>query len=256
MLTELDRLLELGWRRGIFVADDNFIGHYYILLLKLDPQPSYGCLRVALAPFIALTDKAWFDLLSSRAEGGWLDEVNFWSPKSLIPMRTMQSGEPVFFRLQKPYWAIVGYGFFAHFTALGLLEAWNTFGEKNGDPDLLTFLRRIGDYRCLDLLDSCATRSFGPRTAGSLGAKSDQMCSASESRTGRKRHRGVSKVSGNRTTADTLTLKLRSSLAPTTDFFPAPKPQISKVQPPPLLSWIPASSTPLGLDPPFAQESP
>ena len=36
-------------------------------------------------PFIAVTDKKWFDFLSSRADRGRLDEVNFWSPKSSRP---------------------------------------------------------------------------------------------------------------------------------------------------------------------------
>ena len=49
--------------------------------------------------FIALTDKAWFDFLSAHAERGCIDEVNFWSPQSTSPMKTMAPGEPIFFRL-------------------------------------------------------------------------------------------------------------------------------------------------------------
>jgi hypothetical protein len=41
---------------------------------------------LALQPFIALTDKAWFDFLSAHAEDGRIDEVNFRSPKSTSPM--------------------------------------------------------------------------------------------------------------------------------------------------------------------------
>jgi hypothetical protein len=66
-------------------------------------------------------------------------------------MKTMVPGEPIFFRLKDPHYSMVGYGFFAHFAVLGLLEAWTTFGEKNGDPDLLRFLVRIGEYRGVDL---------------------------------------------------------------------------------------------------------
>jgi hypothetical protein len=40
-------------------------------------------------PFIALTDKAWFDCLSSRGQDGIVDEVNFWSPKSQQPLKRM-----------------------------------------------------------------------------------------------------------------------------------------------------------------------
>jgi putative restriction endonuclease len=109
---------------------------------------------VAPQAFIALTDKAWFDHLSVRAEHGRIDEVNFWSPKSTRPMKMMVPGEPIFFRLKDPNYTIVGYGFFAHFAVLGLREAWTTFGEKNGDPDLLRFLARIGEYRGIDLDDA------------------------------------------------------------------------------------------------------
>lgn len=103
-------------------------------------------------PFLAVTDKAWFDFLSSRASGGYLDEVNFWSPRSTRPMKRMALGEPVFFRLKSPVNAIAGYGFFAHFAALDLEVAWQCFGWKNGDPDRGRFLRRIGEYRGVDLL--------------------------------------------------------------------------------------------------------
>ncbi|MBM4361658.1 MAG: HNH endonuclease [Deltaproteobacteria bacterium] len=105
-------------------------------------------------PFVANTDREWFDFLSGRATGGRVDEVNFWLPKAVTPMRAMRPGEPVFFRLKKPDYAIAGYGFFAHFEVLDLHTAWATFGWKNGDPDKRRFFARIGGYRGLDLLRS------------------------------------------------------------------------------------------------------
>jgi putative restriction endonuclease len=110
-------------------------------------------------PFIALTDKEWFDYLSSIAEDGRVDEVNFWSPKSVRPMKHMEAGQPVFFRLKRPHYAIAGYGFFAHFALMRLEEAWEIFASKNGDPDKLRFLERIGRYRRLDLLDPRVERN-------------------------------------------------------------------------------------------------
>jgi putative restriction endonuclease len=104
------------------------------------------------SPFIGVTDKAWFDFLSSRADGGYLDEVNFWSPRSTTPIKRMSLAEPFFFRLKAPVNAIAGYGFFAHFAALDLEIAWQCFGWKNGDPDRPSFLRRIGEYRGVNLL--------------------------------------------------------------------------------------------------------
>ncbi len=107
----------------------------------------------ALAPYIANTDKAWFDYLASISVGGRLDEVNFWSPKSPRRLKHMRPGHPVFFRLKKPDHAIAGYGFFAHFAVLDLHQAWTMFAEKNGDPSELRFLERIGRHRGLNLLD-------------------------------------------------------------------------------------------------------
>jgi putative restriction endonuclease len=111
------------------------------------------------SPFIAVTDKAWFDFLSSRSDGDYLDEVNFWSPKSTRPMKHMDLGEPVFFRLKSPVNAIAGYGFFAHFTSLDLDVAWQCFTWKNGAPERHSFLHRIGEYRGVDLLSGTAERA-------------------------------------------------------------------------------------------------
>ncbi len=116
----------------------------------------------SLSPFIANTDRAWFDYLSSRASHGRVDEVNFWLPKASRPMKEMSPGEPLFFRLKKPHYAIAGYGFFAHFEPLDLSVAWSVFSWKNGDPDKESFLTRIGRYRGVDLLQPGAS-------AGKLG---------------------------------------------------------------------------------------
>lgn len=102
--------------------------------------------------FIANTDRAWFDFLADKAVRGRVDEVNFWLPKATSPMRTMSPGQPVFFRLKKPDYAIAGYGFFAHFQVVDLHTTWATFGWKNGDPDKRRFFERIGGYRGVDLL--------------------------------------------------------------------------------------------------------
>jgi len=112
-----------------------------------------------MQPFIALTDKAWFDFLASRSRNGVVDEVNFWSPRSVRPMKHLEPGELVFFRLKRQYQAIAGYGFFASFQVLDLDTSWELFGWKNGDPDKLRFLQRIGGYRGVDLLDPSAPRA-------------------------------------------------------------------------------------------------
>lgn len=109
-------------------------------------------------PFIALTDKAWFDFLSSRSNEGVVDEVNFWSPRAKRPMKQLEPGALVFFRLKHPYNAIAGYGFFGVFRILDLDVAWDLFTWKNGDPTKLRFLDRIGKYRGVDLLSPTGPR--------------------------------------------------------------------------------------------------
>lgn len=67
---------------------------------------------------VALTDRRWFDFLRSRAIDGRLDEVNFWRPKAQTEFRSLQPGEPFFFRLKSPVNAIAGYGFFSDTTGI------------------------------------------------------------------------------------------------------------------------------------------
>jgi putative restriction endonuclease len=107
-------------------------------------------------PFIANTDRAWFDFLATKAVDGRVDEVNFWLPKATTPMKEMSPGAPIFFRLKKPDYAIAGYGFFAHFEVVDLHATWSAFGWKNGDPDKRRFFERIGGYRGIDLLRPAA----------------------------------------------------------------------------------------------------
>ena len=109
--------------------------------------------------FVANTDRAWFDFFAGRSRDGRVDEVNFWLPRAITPMREMAAGELIFFRLKKPDYAIAGYGFFAHFQALDLDLAWQTLGEKNGDPTRERFFDRIGRYRGIDLLLPTAPRT-------------------------------------------------------------------------------------------------
>jgi len=102
-------------------------------------------------PFIANTDRRWFDFLSTRTDDGRVDEVNFWLPKSTRPMKAMSPGEPIFFRLKKPDYCIAGFGFFAHFQVVSIEQAWDLFGWRNGDDAYWSFLQRLAGYRREDL---------------------------------------------------------------------------------------------------------
>jgi putative restriction endonuclease len=108
----------------------------------------------AVLPFIAVTDPAWFAFLRARAEreGGAVDEVNFWAPKSRDPIVRLPLGAPFFFRMKAPINAVAGYGFHVGHQLLSLEQAWQFFGTGNGDATFAEFLTRIGRYRRVDLV--------------------------------------------------------------------------------------------------------
>jgi putative restriction endonuclease len=94
--------------------------------------------------WVANTDLAWFEFLAARAP---LDEVNFWAPSGIRPI-TLPHGAPWIFKLHvRDGGQIVGGGFFAHYTPMTARWAWETFGEGNGAPSLLTMVRQIEGYR-------------------------------------------------------------------------------------------------------------
>lgn len=95
--------------------------------------------------FLAATDLDWFEFLSRQ---GTLDEVNFWYPKPWGGhFQVLKRGEPLLFKLKRPYNAIGGGGFFVHYTELPLSLAWSTFGPKNGAPSHLELWRKITNLR-------------------------------------------------------------------------------------------------------------
>ena len=94
--------------------------------------------------YVANTDYDWYEYLASQRD---LDEVNFWFPKYTGAFRSIQPGEPVFFKLKKPYYAIAGHGVFVHHYVLPAWLAWESFGRGNGAPTFEEMCRRIGKYR-------------------------------------------------------------------------------------------------------------
>lgn len=94
--------------------------------------------------YLAHTDPAWYEALSTHAQAGTIDEVNFWFPRSQRPPKRFAEGEPVFFRLGAPVRKIAGYGFFACVQPLSLSLAWETFGYRNGADDRSSFYRLLG----------------------------------------------------------------------------------------------------------------
>ena len=94
--------------------------------------------------FVANTDFEWFTFLRARQP---LEEVNFWQPSGGDAFRALRPGEPFFFRLKRPHYAIGGFGYFARHEVVPAWLAWSSFGELNGAPDFEAMCRRIERYR-------------------------------------------------------------------------------------------------------------
>lgn len=95
--------------------------------------------------FIANTDPAWYQFLARHDEAS---EVNFWRPSGrYAAFHAIAPGELFFFRLRTPFNKIVGFGTFAHHSALQLSMAWETFGQANGCATLAEFIELIAKHR-------------------------------------------------------------------------------------------------------------
>ena len=69
--------------------------------------------------FVAVTDTEWFEYLSRLALRTDVDEVDFWTPKPWGGrFQVLSRGQPLLFKLRSPLNAIVGGGFFEHYSAL------------------------------------------------------------------------------------------------------------------------------------------
>ncbi len=95
---------------------------------------------------VALTDQGWFSHFRPKDELAQVDEVNFWQPTSQQRFGALQRGQPFFFRLKKPHYAIAGFGLFARFDRLPVGLAWDVFGQRNGFADEASFLDTLAGY--------------------------------------------------------------------------------------------------------------
>jgi putative restriction endonuclease len=93
--------------------------------------------------FVGVTDNGWFKFLAERRP----DELNFWLPAGNQAFRALNVGDSFLFKLHSPLNFIVGGGFFVSYSALPLSIAWQSFAEKNGSPDFVSFRRQILKYR-------------------------------------------------------------------------------------------------------------
>lgn len=95
--------------------------------------------------YVAVTDRDWYSFLSAQRN---VDEANFWQPNPWGGrFRVLRRGEPLLFKLKAPINAIVGGGFFEHYTELPLSLAWDAFGTKNGAGSRQAVWDRIARLR-------------------------------------------------------------------------------------------------------------
>jgi putative restriction endonuclease len=94
--------------------------------------------------YVGVTDFDWFTQLSRQPR---IDEVNFWKPGGQQGFGALRPGELFLFKLHAPRNAIVGGGFFAHFTRLPISLAWDAFGIKNGAASLAELRARVERFR-------------------------------------------------------------------------------------------------------------
>ena len=93
--------------------------------------------------FVANTDNAWFDFLSSEPA---VTEVNFWWPGEMA-FRAIQPGELLVFRLKSPRNKIGGFGVFSSHSLLPIQLAWDSFGHANGVSSFEALRTAIAEYR-------------------------------------------------------------------------------------------------------------
>ena len=98
--------------------------------------------------FIGLTDFDWYTTLKNKN----FDEVNFWRPGSMA-FRALEPNDLFLFKLKKPYYSIVGGGFFVRYSSVPIPMAWEAFGQKNGTSTFEEFSERLRKYREKNRID-------------------------------------------------------------------------------------------------------
>lgn len=93
--------------------------------------------------WVANTDREWFQFLAARAP---LDEVNFWAPNKVQPIKLPEGAPWLFkFHVRNGGW-IVGGAYFAHYTTITPRFAWEAFHEDNGAGTFSEMVRQVGKY--------------------------------------------------------------------------------------------------------------
>ena len=130
-------------------ADDDALIHVDFVRTSRNHLRSSAIMEVSsVKAYIAVTDKRWFEHLRMLYRRRRADEVNFWTPNRWGGrFRVLERGQPLLFKLRSPDNAIVGGGFFEHYSDLPISLAWQSFGEKNGASSLAEIRQRTARLR-------------------------------------------------------------------------------------------------------------
>jgi hypothetical protein len=114
--------------------------------------------------YIGVTSREWFTYLSNE---NYVGEVNFWR-KNTNNFNVLTKGEPFFFLVKnengvKGERSVLGKATYERFEVLSVSEAWEKYGQGNGDEDKESFVTRMksmfdtdtvnGEIGCIVLSD-------------------------------------------------------------------------------------------------------
>lgn len=85
--------------------------------------------------FIGLSDYDWYSGLRDQN----YDKVNFGHPCA-TDFAALQQSDMFLFQLKKPYYAVIGGGFFISYSSVPLDLAWQAFGQKPVQRHMKNFL--------------------------------------------------------------------------------------------------------------------
>jgi putative restriction endonuclease len=108
--------------------------------------------------YVANTDFDWYSFLRDAEPP--LRDVNFWKPSAEVGFGALSPGEPFFFKLKKPHYAICGFGFFVHYSHLPASLAWEVYGQANGAPTFGAMRERLVRIRERNQMGGDPRRDF------------------------------------------------------------------------------------------------
>lgn len=107
--------------------------------------------------YIYPTDRAWYRYL----EGIRPDEVNFWRPGGRQEFKQLSPGDLFLFRFGAPDNVIVGGATYTHFSFAPIFQVWEAFGQKNGAPDINSFLSLLATHRSVARREDLINETIG-----------------------------------------------------------------------------------------------